>query len=590
MNHKKNILNDSLLLFNNNKNTSIQFQSDYNNNLYSNNNINNTKISEKSNDETKISPKYIVKKGIPVKYESSTTSSKNRSQYGSLSRNSTSKIMSFNTAKINSELIPNIKKIFSPNLKRTRKIKWDQYGILNLSRNRFIKQKKTYSFQGNTNSIIETIKYRKKIKSINSLFSQYFCHDNCKQKIVKNNSSNNFLYSSLFFNSDLFVSPKKDKKITNKKRNNISLDEKIQCNDFYIPKKKKYHLIIDNDLHGKLMKSDDFPDSVLKMNKKSIKHLEIDNKKLFDRFYCIIDKKRFKKEYRNPFSLPFENRIHLIGKKKEKEENSQKKIINDEVFSYTNELLNDMTKEITTRPYKSIIHFGVQRVKKYKIKYSKNTLLEKFKEIIIKLSKYLHYIYGVSLSEILKEYKLPKICYTFRYTRELIYAIKTKKMDLCNKLLDNHKYIVLDYDYYYLTPLHWAVKKNFYQIIPKLIEYGSFLNFQNFIGETPLHIGVKKNYYECVTLLLVNMASPFIKDKDGKIPINLTKDFQMKILLENIMKIHYLSLFKNYSNKFEFIMKQFTFLIVHEFRNQLDKDIFFYFKEREYSFTKNKNI
>ncbi len=117
-----------------------------------------------------------------------------------------------------------------------------------------------------------------------------------------------------------------------------------------------------------------------------------------------------------------------------------------------------------------------------------------------------------------------------------------------------------------------------------------FFNFQNFIGETPLHIGVKKNYYECVTLLLVNMESTFIKDKDGKIPINYTKDFQMKILLENIMKIHYLSLFKNYSNKFEFIMKQFTFLIVHEFRNQLDKDIFFYFKEREYSFTKNKNI
>jgi ankyrin repeat protein len=337
------------------------------------------------------------------------------------------------------------------------------------------------------------------------------------------------------------------------------------------------------------MKSDDFPDEIVKMNKKSIKHLEKDNKKLFDRFYCIVDKKKFKEEYQNPFTLPFENKIHLIGKNKEKEEFINKKIINDEVFNSSNELLKDMTKELTIRPYKNIIHIGVHKSNKHKIKYSKNTLLEKFKEIIIKLTKYLKYIYGVTLSEILKEYKLPKICYTFRYTRELIYAIKTKKLDLCNKILDNHKYIVLDYDYYYLTPLHWAVKKNFYQIIPKLIEYGSFLNFQDFIGETPLHIGVKKNYYECVTLLLVNMASPFIKDKDGKMPIDMTKDFQMKILLENIMKIHYLSLFKNYTNQFEIINKQFTLLIVNEFSMQLDKDIFLYFKEREYAFSKKKN-
>ena len=87
---------------------------------------------------------------------------------------------------------------------------------------------------------------------------------------------------------------------------------------FIFLRKKNFHLIIDNDLYGKLMKSNDFPDSVVKMNKKSIKHLEIDNKKLFDRFYCIIDKKRFKKEYRNPFTFPFKNRIHLIEKRKKK--------------------------------------------------------------------------------------------------------------------------------------------------------------------------------------------------------------------------------------------------------------------------------
>jgi hypothetical protein len=270
------------------------------------------------------------------------------------------------------------------------------------------------------------LKYKKKIKSINSSFSPNSCY-NQKQRLVNNKSCNNFLHNALFFNSHLFESPKISKKaIINKKRNSSCLNEKIKFNDIYIPIKKKYQLIIDNGLSTKFIKSDDFPDEIVKMNKKSIKHLEKDNKKLFDRFYCIVDKKKFKEEYQNPFTLPFENKIHLIGKNKEKEEFINKKIINDEVFNSSNELLKDMTKELTIRPYKNIIHIGVHKSNKHKIKYSKNTLLEKFKEIIIKLTKYLKYIYGVTLSEILKEYKLPKICYTFRYTRELIYAIKTK--------------------------------------------------------------------------------------------------------------------------------------------------------------------
>ena len=150
---------------------------------------------------------------------------------------------------------------------------------------------------------------------------------------------------------------------------------------------------------------------------------------------------------------------------------------------------------------------------------------------------------SLSIPEILIEYRIVKICFTYRQTKDLIYAIKEKKIEACNKLLDNYKYIVLDYDYYYLTPLHWAVKKNFYQIIPKLIEYGSIINFQNFIRDTPLHIGVKNNSYECVCLLLFNLASPFIKGREGKKPIELTNDFQMKYLLEKFMKFYSISKF-----------------------------------------------
>ena len=578
--NNNNILNDTNLLINNNKNALIHKKQD-SNFFYRNNS---SKITPKENRDINRGQKYWIKRGIPIKNLS--TTSKNHSQFGSFSRNSQSKIMTYKTSNITYEQVPIIKKAFSPILKNKKKIKWNQYGILNLSQTNFKKAKIKLNIKNST-SIIEKMKYKKRIKGIKCSFSLSSFY-NKEQRMIKDNSCKNFLYdNSLFSNSNMLDSPKKIKsRIYNKKRNISPFVSEIKFNDIYVPKKKEYQLIIDNDLVGKLTTFTDLPDDLKKMNIKSIKNLERDNKKLFNRFICIIDRKMFKQKYQNPFTSPFEKKIYEVGKNKEEEEEEKNKnYINDEVLSSNQKLLKDMDEEINIRSSRSKIYFGIHKYKKKKRKYNKNELLEKFKYTIINLSKCFKNI-SVSLSEIIKEYKLPKICYTYRHTKELIFAIKTKNLDLCNRILDNHKYIVLDYDYYFLTPLHWAVKKNFYEIIPKLIEYGSIINFQNFIGDTPLHVAVKQNYYECVSLLLVNLASPFMKDKDGRKPIDLTEDFQMKKLLEKIMNYHYLSLFKKNSNQFEFIQKKITLYITDEFSRQLNKNIILYFKEKEFSYKK----
>ena len=103
----------------------------------------------------------MIKRGIPIKNLS--ISSKNNSQFGSFSRNSQSKIMTYKTSNITNERVPIIKKAFSPISKNAKKIKWNQYGILNLSPTNFKKAKIKLNIKNST-SIIEKIKYKKRIK------------------------------------------------------------------------------------------------------------------------------------------------------------------------------------------------------------------------------------------------------------------------------------------------------------------------------------------------------------------------------------------------------------------------------------------
>ena len=576
--YNKNSFNDSNFLINNNKTISFQLNNDLSKNEKSDNSKKEENEKNEKTKDIKKYQKYFLKKGIPIKYFSE---SKSNSQFGSFIGNSQNKISLSKTSLINSEKSPKYEKIFSSNIIKRKKIKWDQFGILNISKKKFKKRKINLNFMNNAN-IKEAIKYNKKIKEINSSFSPkstlYY-----EQKLKKDNSTKNILFNeSLFSDSNFLDSPKGQKSNILFKKRNPSI-KKIKFNKIIVPQKKIYQLIVDQGLI-KIEKFEDLSDELKSKNIKSIKNLKIDNLKLFNnKFYCIIESTKFKKEYQNPFSSPFEKKVYEIEKKNPKQ---NKKYINEEVFSSNNQLIKDMTIELNRNIYKKH-HFLYhnKEIKNNKNGNNKKNILENFKAIIIRLSKYLKQL-SVNVSEIINDYKFIKICFTYGQTRDLISAIKAKELSKCNDILDNYKFIVLDYDYYYLTPLHWAVKKNFYQIIPKLISYGSNLNFQNFIGDTALHIGVKTNYYECVSLLLFNLASPFLKDKDGKKPIELTKDFQMKVLLEKYINLYYLSLFQKNSVQLDIIQKQLTFFIVDEFSRQLDKKILLYFKQRKSKYKK----
>lgn len=56
-----------------------------------------------------------------------------------------------------------------------------------------------------------------------------------------------------------------------------------------------------------------------------------------------------------------------------------------------------------------------------------------------------------------------------------------------------------------MTPLHWAVKRNYVQLAEILIRKGAYKDCQDILGRTPLHIASKLGYFEMVQVCILKL-------------------------------------------------------------------------------------
>ena len=301
--------------------------------------------------------------------------------------------------------------------------------------------------------------------------------------------------------------------------------------------------LLDTDNNENLQKE------VKKFNKNSLALLKKENAKLFANIGSIVEKKNFSEKYRDPLNNSFDKELEEERKKKEKD------IIKLNILSGV-----DLLKEIDEETKKRKI------VKK---DVNATSLWHKFKRLIIRKMAYLKHIH-ITFQEMLNNYRLSKTAFSYPQTEHLIMEIRNRKYDICCDILDRYKHIVLDFDYFHLTPLHWAAKLNFFEIIPKLINYGAPVNEQNLWGDTPLHISVTQNYYEASIFLLLYLASPFIKNNNKKKPFDCTNNIQFNIISKKIMDIHLRSIISRQKNYYENIQKEFSNFVIFEFSNLLN--------------------
>lgn len=52
-----------------------------------------------------------------------------------------------------------------------------------------------------------------------------------------------------------------------------------------------------------------------------------------------------------------------------------------------------------------------------------------------------------------------------------------------------------------MTPLHWAVKRNYLTMAEMLLKKGAHKNAQDILGRTCLHLAAKLNYFEMTKVI-----------------------------------------------------------------------------------------
>jgi ankyrin repeat protein len=94
------------------------------------------------------------------------------------------------------------------------------------------------------------------------------------------------------------------------------------------------------------------------------------------------------------------------------------------------------------------------------------------------------------------------------------------------------------------TPLHIASSKGYREVVEMLLQYVSFDELNDFIntrttsgGTTALHVAAKNGFLEVVKSLLKHGATYKIENKEGKIPVDLSKDQKVTKLLKLIEEI-----------------------------------------------------
>ena len=389
--------------------------------------------------------------------------------------------------------------------------------------------------------------------------------NNLNQILYKNNSNNKTKKDDAFLSTIEYSNMKKGKNInklfnssTYKRQYNIrNLSYNIKKSKRDKSKKKnftnimsKYHFVMNNYLL-KINNNKDIPSEIKEINKNNFNSLKRENQKLFPFFKSIIPINKFSEKYRDPLNNSLDKEIEEERKVKEKT------YIKQDILPGV-KLLKEMEIEIKKRTVEKKVLKG-------------KSLMNKLKKIIIRNAQYIKRL-NVTYEEMIYKYKISPIAFHHFKTEELILAIRNKNYELSCDILDNYKYIVLDYDYFHLTPLHWAVKNNFYQIIPKLIAYGSYINEKNSIGETPLHITARKKYYESTILLLIYLASPFIKNSNNKKPSECTKDLQLSFIFKTIIEIHLKYLILKQKHFYDNVQKDFIDFVIVEFSTQLNPE------------------
>ncbi len=215
-----------------------------------------------------------------------------------------------------------------------------------------------------------------------------------------------------------------------------------------------------------------------------------------------------------------------------------------------------------------------------KFKSKKQFIFYKFRQKLRELIIISKNLMISPLSFIINTHKKSNIIFNFKFTKDLFFALKTLNFDLARNILLHNQHLVFDIDQFSSTPLHYAAKYNFFNIIPLILGLGAYVDSKNEFGETPLYICIKRNFYESILVLFLYFASPFVSFNEGKKIKDINKDFKTNFICEKIKDIHIRNLICKPKNFYANIKNDIFCFILDECKGYIKPECFYLVKEQ----------
>ena len=116
--------------------------------------------------------------------------------------------------------------------------------------------------------------------------------------------------------------------------------------------------------------------------------------------------------------------------------------------------------------------------------------------------------------------------------------MKFNKIGVVEDILKLSKDYLFDFDYFEQTGYHWAAKRGFKDLLELLIRKGVHVNLFDYNKRTPLFLAALNNHRDTCLILINYGANPFLEDKEGKKPVDVTNDPGVKLLLLRTMEVN----------------------------------------------------
>ena len=167
-----------------------------------------------------------------------------------------------------------------------------------------------------------------------------------------------------------------------------------------------------------------------------------------------------------------------------------------------------------------------------------NEMKQKRKRILQNAIRYL-VSNGIEVAEYTKKNPFHDKPFYLRNSDEFFDAVKFNNVEMVEQAMKCNKEYLFEYDYYKQTAFHWAAKLGNKEVLSVLLENGKCVNQYDNKMRTPLFLAAMNDQEECVHLLLQHGGNPQLGDVEGKKPVDVTTNENIKKdIIQAIDKIY----------------------------------------------------